>query len=220
MSKVGVVFLTQHRVMGAVHLGRHEHPAQPVVQSRRQVDIGVGEQGEAAQHQFEREHHHRRDAGQQHRGDLDTHRQQDFQRMKAHARAGIEADVGVMHAVQSPQPFDPVHQPVLRAEQQVQRHEADTAVDQVGRRHWCSRPKSCACAHSAASIASHGSNSRRYNVLISPNPTFTGQRPPRRARPAGSQTAQVESGCHAWGRVFPRPTRREAQTPIFRDLPR
>ena len=98
--------------------------SQPL-ESGRQVQVGVGEQGKAAEHDLEGRHHHRRDAEQQHGGDLDPHRQQDLQRVEAHARTDIEAEVGVVHPMQPPQPADPMHQPMLRVDQQVQRHEAD-----------------------------------------------------------------------------------------------
>jgi len=47
--------------------------------------------------------------------------------MKAHARADIEAEVGVMHAVQSPQPLERAHRPVLRMDQLSQCHQAEDA---------------------------------------------------------------------------------------------
>ena len=96
-----------------MHVRRHEDAAQGSVEPQGQAQVGMVEQGRRVQHHFEHHHGRRRRPQGQDQSDLDRDGQQDFQRVKTHARGRINGQVRVMHPVQAPQHRNVVNRDML-----------------------------------------------------------------------------------------------------------
>ena len=115
--------------MDAVHVGRDDKEAQHAVGRPGQVDVGVIEERGRVQHDLEQQHRDGRRAKGSDDGKLDAHRDHDLGRMKAQAGRGVEVEIGVVHAVQPPEPRHRMEHHMLEVdrevEQQHREHEGD-----------------------------------------------------------------------------------------------
>ena len=104
----------------AMHVGRDDDPAQHTVEPRRQAHIAVVEHRGGVEQHLEDQHRHGRRAEGGDDAELDTHRQQDLDRMEAHAGRHVELEVGVVHAVQPPQRRHRMEQHVLQVDGEIE----------------------------------------------------------------------------------------------------
>ena len=103
-----------------MHLRRHQHPAQPAVDGLAQPQIGVIEHRGSVQQHLEHQHRGRRRPEHRDGRELDQHRQQDLDRMKARAGGDVDVRVGVMHPVQAPQQRHRVEHDMLQIDGKVE----------------------------------------------------------------------------------------------------
>jgi hypothetical protein len=88
---------------------------------RRQADVAVVEHRGGVEHHFEDHHGDHRRPEHADGGELDQHRQNDFQRMKARAGGQVVIQIGVMHSMQPPQQRHGMHHDVLQPDDEVHR---------------------------------------------------------------------------------------------------
>ena len=106
--------------MDAMHVRRHDEPAQDPIDFRGNADVAMVEHRGGIEQDFEDQHGRRRRPECCDHGELDPGRQQDFNRVKAQARGHVELEVGVMHAMQPPQRRHGVKEDVLQIDREVQ----------------------------------------------------------------------------------------------------
>ena len=146
------------------------------VEPRRQRHVGVVEHRGGVEQHLEDEHGERRNAERHHRRDLDRQREQDFQRMEAHAGGHVDVEIGVMHAVQPPQHRHVMKDDVLDVDDEIEREEAEHDARpprQAGR---VNRPQPRSAAISATPTAAVGTSSRTARMSTARMPRLPGQR--------------------------------------------
>ena len=107
-------------MVDAVHIGGDDNPPQPAVDGRRQIDIGVVEQGRGVQDHLEQQNRDGRGSQGRDNRELDHHRDQDLDWMKAQAGRCIEFEVRMMHAVQAPGRRNGVKHHMLQVDRDVE----------------------------------------------------------------------------------------------------
>ena len=94
--------------------------AQHVIDGRWNAKIAVIEHGRGVEQHLEHQDcDGRRSDGPDHR-ELDDHRQENFHRMKAQPGGDVEFEVGVVHAMQTPQHWHRVKEDVLQIDREVE----------------------------------------------------------------------------------------------------
>ena len=88
------------------------------------LDVPVIEHRGGVEQNFKDQDGERWRAERCHHAQLDPHRQQDLDRMKAYAGRNIELEVGVVHAVQAPEGRHRVEQNVLQIDGQIEQDDA------------------------------------------------------------------------------------------------
>ena len=113
-------------MMHAMHVGRDDHQPHDAVEPARHRDIGVIE------HRGGVEQRPRTPAppsagmpNTMNDRDLDRHRHENLDRMKAHAGGDIDIEIGMMHAVQPPQPRHVVEDIMLGIDHEIEDQEAE-----------------------------------------------------------------------------------------------
>ena len=119
-AEVAVGLARDDRVMHAVHVGRHDDPAQHAVEPRRHAHVAVVEHRGGVEQHLEDQHGDGRRAQRRDHAELDAHRQQDLDRVEARAGRHVELEVGVVHAVQPPQRRHGVEQHVLQVDGEIE----------------------------------------------------------------------------------------------------
>jgi hypothetical protein len=135
-SEIAVGLARRYRMMHPMHVRRHDEPAQHAVQHLRDADITVVEHRGRVEQHFEDQHCKR---GRAERGDhreLDHHRQQDLEGMKAQPGGHVEFEVGVMHAMQPPQRRHGVKEDMLEIDRKVEKDDRGNDRD-PGRKRDC-----------------------------------------------------------------------------------
>ena len=124
-AEVAVGLVVLHRVMHAVHVRRHQQPAQHPVHPPGQAEIAVIEHGGGIENDLEQDHPGQRRPQQQDGGELDQHRQDDLDGMEARPGGHIVIQIGMMNAMEAPQQGHRVNHDMLQVDHQVHGHHGD-----------------------------------------------------------------------------------------------
>lgn len=119
-SKIAVGLTHQDRMVDAVHVRRHNEPAQNAVYFARDTNVRVIEYRCSVEQHFECQNRERRRAHGSDHSELDKHRQQNLDRMKAQPRTNIEFEIGVMHPMQAPEARNGMKEHVLQIDREVE----------------------------------------------------------------------------------------------------
>ncbi len=137
---IGIVLAAQHRVVHAMHVGRHDEEPHDAVEPLRQRDIGVIEHGAGIEDHLEQEHGEGCGAERHHHHDLPQHRQPDLDGVKADRRGHVDVTVGMVHLVQAPKQRNLVRGPMLRPDGEVEHDQRNHDFDPSGPRHLVQEP--------------------------------------------------------------------------------
>ena len=113
-------------MVNAVHVGCHDEPTQPPIDSLGEPHIGVVENGQPIEQHLK---HDYGSGGCTQRCDqrkFEGHGKDDFERMETQSVGHIHIHVGVMHAVQPPQEWHSMKQHMLQVNGQVQQQQRQT----------------------------------------------------------------------------------------------
>src|SRR5262245_27843513 len=112
-------------MMDAMHVRRHDKPAQDPIDLRRHADVAVVEHRGRIEQDLEDQHGRRGCPECCDDGEFDRRRQQDLDRVKTHAGGHVELEVGMMHAMQPPQRGHGVKEDVLEIDREVEDDDRD-----------------------------------------------------------------------------------------------
>src|SRR5690554_2856831 len=139
----------------------------------------VEHRGGVEQH-LKDQHCQRRCPKKSHHGELDAHRNQDFQRMEAQPRGDIELLINMVHAMQPPQPGSGMEEAVLEvvatSSMTTEMTTEMTTANHIGTDTRLKRPQPCSAAIRAAPTAASGKNRRTAKVSRTTMARLLGQR--------------------------------------------
>jgi hypothetical protein len=115
-------------VVDTVHIRGDKDPAQPGIQALGQRHVAVIEDRCRIQEPLKSHNGPGHGAQQHHDSRLVAQREQDFKRMEAQAGGGVEVEIGMVHAMQSPQQWNRMEHHVL---------EIQGGVEHEKRHHYC-----------------------------------------------------------------------------------
>ena len=126
------------------------------------------------------QHRQGRRRGSDH-ADLDAQRQQDFERVEAHAGRDVEVQVGVVDPVQPPQEGHGVEHDVLEVDREVHGEEGKWKCHPCWRTENLEQSQPCVSQARASATTVVGKISRTRTVSRTTTPMLLGQRNPRRS---------------------------------------
>jgi hypothetical protein len=132
--EIAVGLARNHRMMDAMHIRRYDDPAETAVQPFRQPDITMVEHRRRVEHDFKDQDGNGRRAEGGDDGELQAHREQNFNRVKPRARRHVEVEVRMMHAVQTPKHRYGVEQNMLQVDNEIQHQDRDHDSSPAGKR--------------------------------------------------------------------------------------
>ncbi len=130
---VAVGFCLDDGMMHPVHVRGDDEQAQHPIDAFGDPDVRVIEHGRRVQKNLENQY---RDGGRPKGGDdgqLDPHRQEDFDRVEPKACGYVKAEVGMVHPVQPPKRRHGMKQHMLEIDREIQHHDRDENDDPS----WC-----------------------------------------------------------------------------------
>ena len=119
-------------VVDTVHIRRHHKPAQHTVETEWNADVAVVEHGGAVQQHFEDQHCDGWRPEGCDGGKFQPHGKQNFDGMKAQAGCHIKFQIGVMHAVQTPERRHCVEHHMLKVDDEIKHDDGRNHGQPVG----------------------------------------------------------------------------------------
>ena len=106
--------------MNPVHVRRHHNQPQHTVDAFGNSNVGMVEHRRGVQDHLEDQHRDGRRPQCGDHGELDAHRQQDFNRMEPEAGGNVELKIGMMHAMEAPERRHRMEHHMLEIDSEIQ----------------------------------------------------------------------------------------------------
>ena len=180
-------------MMDAMHVRRHDDPTQDAVQPLRQPTFRMIEHRGRVERDLEDQDGDRRRAEAGDDGELEAHREKNFNRMEPRTRRHVEVKIGVVHAVQPPKRRHRVEHHMLQIDREIEHQDRDgDPGPQPGSTTLLSRPHPRCSPSTATPTAATGMVRRSTMVLRATRPRLLGQRTQREiARPRRGATSKT-----------------------------
>ena len=133
-AEVAVRLVVGHRVVHAVHVGRHDDPPEQPIDGLREPPIRMVEHRRGVEQNLESEHRNRGCADRRDCCALDAGRDQDLDWVETGAGRDVEVEVSVVHAMQPPQRGYGVECHVLEVDRQVKQDHRERDRDPARKR--------------------------------------------------------------------------------------